>query len=190
MYYIGLVLSCHAFYTAIEGFSVNYFLCRLTPSSFKSKTEEEKKKKKLGPIIAYFLLALSLLRDMAIMSILRSAPSDMIYGPSAQKIMSYQSIFFLLVSIWNKYSGFKSHPIEQMYYPIYEEQEQKWDRGMRNPFNISSMALYVTTFFWQPSTTALVAVLAFPVFQYANRYYEKNCTRIHAGVLKVDSKTV
>jgi 4-hydroxybenzoate polyprenyltransferase len=97
--------------------------------------------------------------------------------------MMLQSIVVLCIALGARFWAIKTVPIVQLFYPVYQiTKEPTWKRSLLCPHYVGSMALFVTAFLWQPSTTGIYPLVVYPLLLAVSSYYQQNCHDIHTAL--------
>jgi hypothetical protein len=178
---VFVILLC---YFAIENFAVWKTLSSEKTGLRKSREQQSQANQK-AKAFAYFLWILVFIRDLFIMEGIKTAKADMIYSIASQRIMFLQSIIALFTAIGCRFWAIKTVPILQTFYPIYvKTPEPSWDRNIWHPYYLSSLIFFMAGFLWQPSSTALLVVISFPVLVQGSMYFQENCMQLEDWIKK------
>lgn len=179
-----MVLLVLFVYFALENFLAWKSLCRDWQGHPNTRTESLYVKQVRRN--SYILWGLSYLRDLLVLQGTRDARVDLVYSPTTQRIMMLQSVVMLCIAIGARFWAIKTIPIVELFYPVYRTiKEPTWKRDLLCPHYVGSMALFVTAFLWQPSTTGVYPLVMYPLLLASSSYYQQNCHEIDAALKRV-----
>lgn len=112
--------------------------------------------------VSYGLYASAWIRDLIVVEGIRQAQPDVVYSPSTQQMMQYQTVIFLLITIAFRIISIRSVSIQEMFYPTRKLLESR-SPGIFCPHYLCTFFLFVTAFFFRPSTTAIRAILTYTI---------------------------